>query len=463
MEEGINIMKSFLTSLRSASIVCLLTVSVLPSPVAWAASGGSNWPQWRGPASQGISEEKGLPSEWSDTKNVAWKTPISGRGHSSPIVWGNRIFLTTAIEGPVVPDHKVYKHMLGGQEFKHPDWAGADHSYTFKLICVDANTGKIVWERAAYDGPVFDHRHRRNTYASPTPVTDGKHVYAFFGSEGLYCYDFNGKIVWKQSLGGIPQLGMGPGSSPVLYENLLIVTADQDGGDTSYIVGLEKMTGKQVWKTARNNHASWATPVLVKTSKRTELIVSGSETAVSYDPATGKELWKCKGVESHAIPTPVVSGDIAVLSAGSQAKRAMAIRLGGSGDITDSANILWKYQKGTAYVPSPILYGEYVYLMTDSGILTCIDVKTGEVKYEGGRVPIPAKFMASPVAFDGKILLTSEDGDTFVLKAGPTFEVLHTNSLAEPIFASPAISQGKIFIRGEQNLYCITSRAGNKS
>jgi outer membrane protein assembly factor BamB len=183
--------------------------------------------------------------------------------------------------------------------------------------------------------------------------------------------------------------------------------------------------------------------------------VSGSEWAVSYDPATGKELWKCKGVESHAIPTPVVMGDIVVLSAGSQAKRAMAVRLGGTGDITDSPNILWKYQKGTAYVPSPILYGEYVYLMTDAGLLTCIDVKTGEVKYEGGRVPVPAKFMASPVAFDGKILLTSEDGDTFVLKAGPTYEVLRTNSLKEPIFASPAISQGRIFIRGEKHLYCI--------
>jgi outer membrane protein assembly factor BamB len=291
-------------------------------------------------------------------------------------------------------------------------------------------------------------------------VTDGRYVYAFFGSEGLYCYDFSGKLAWKKSLGGIPQLGMGPGSSPVLYENLLVVTADQDGGDTSYIVGLDKKTGKEVWRAARNNHASWATPVLAKTAMRTELVVSGSEWVVSYDPATGKELWKCKGVESHAIPTPVVLGDIAVLSAGSQAKRAMAIRLGGSGDITDSPNILWKYQKGTAYVPSPILYGQYVYLMTDAGILTCIDAKTGEVKYEGGRPPVPAKFMASPVAFDGLILLTSEDGDTFVLKAGPTFEVVRTNSLAEPIFSSPAIANGRIYIRGAKNLYCIASGAG---
>jgi len=198
---------------------------------------------------------------------------------------------------------------------------------------------------------------------------------------------------------------------------------------------------------------------LVTTGKRTELVVNGAETIVSYDPATGKEFWKCKGVESHAIPSPVVSGDIVVFSAGSQSKHAVAIKLGGSGDITDTSAVMWKYDKGTAYVPSPILYGDYVYLMTDAGVLTCLEVKTGAVQYES-RVPIPAKFMASPVAFDGKILLTSEDGDTFVLKAGPKFEVIGTNSLAEPVYASPAISRGRIFIRGEKTLYCI---AGAKS
>lgn len=448
--------------LRCALAVCLLAGGIFFSPFVRASGKGPNWPQWRGPASQGVSEEKNLPTEWSGTKNIQWKTPIAGRGHSSPIVWGNRIFLTTSIEGAVVADAKPYKHIIGKEEFKHPDWTGSDHSYTFKVICVDTAKGKILWERTAYDGPVFDHRHRRNTYASPTPVTDGKYVYAFFGSEGIYCYDFAGKLVWKQSLGGIPQLGMGAGSSPVLYEGLVIVTADQEMGDTSYITALDQKTGKAVWKTPRNNHASWATPVLVKTAKRTELIVSGSETIVAYDPATGKEFWTCKGVESHAIPTPVVSGDIAVFSAGSQAKRAMAIRLGGSGDITETPNVLWKYAKGTAYVPSPILYGDYVYLMTDAGLLTCLEVKTGEVKYEGSRVPIPAKFMGSPVAFDGKILLTSEDGDTFVLKAGPKYEVLGTNSLGEPIYASPAISNGKIFIRGEKNLYCVSNGAKTK-
>jgi outer membrane protein assembly factor BamB len=253
---------------------------------------------------------------------------------------------------------------------------------------------------------------------------------------------------------------MGPGSSPVLYENLVIVTADQDMGEGSFMIALDKKTGKEVWKVTRKTRATWATPVLVRSKERTELVVSGAETVISYDPATGREIWKCAGVVSHAIPTPVVGHDMVFLTAGSQAKRAMAVRLGATGDLTNTPNIVWKYEKGTAYVPSPILYGDFLYLMTDKGLITCLDAKTGEVKYEGGRVPVPATFTASPVAFDGKIFLTSEDGDTFVLKAGPTHEVIRTNSLGEPIFASPAIVAGKIFIRGEKHLYCITNDAG---
>jgi outer membrane protein assembly factor BamB len=425
-----------------------------------APSQAGNWPQWRGPASQGISTDKNLPTEWSDTKNIQWKTAIPGRGHSSPIVWGKHIFLTTSIEGAVIPGAKPYKHILGNQEFKHPDWAGSNYSYTLKLLCIDSTNGKLLWERTAYEGGVFDHRHKKNTYASPTAVTDGKYVIAFFGSEGLYCYDFKGNQVWKLSLGGIPQLGMGPGASPVIYENLVIVTCDQDAGEGSFMIAVDKKSGKEAWRVTRKTRATWATPVLVKTPQRTELVVSGAETVISYDPATGKEIWRCEGVVSHAIPTPVTDGEVMYLSAGSQAKKALAVKLGGTGDLTNTPSVLWKYAKGTAYVPSPILYGNYLYLMTDSGLLTCLEARTGEVKYEGGRVPVPAKFTASPVAFDGKILLTSEDGDTFVLKAGPVHEVLRTNSIGEPIYASPAIADGRIFIRGEKHLYCVKNGAG---
>jgi outer membrane protein assembly factor BamB len=421
------------------------------------ASAG-NWPQWRGPDGSGISNEKNLPSEWSPTKNIKWKTPIDGRSHSSPIVWGNRVFLTTAVEGEVVPGAKAVKHTSeGDKEFLHPDSIGADRKHTFKVICLDRDSGKVLWQANAWEGTPYDNRHRKSSYAASTPATDGKLVYAFFGTEGLYAYDFKGKLAWKAQLGNIATVGMGTGTSPILFDNLIIVQCDEDNGTASFIVALDKKTGKEVWKTPRKIQVSWSTPVLARTSTRAELIASGTESVIAYDPATGKELWRHKGVESNAIPSPVANNDMVFLVAGFPAKIAMAIRLGQSGDLTGTPNVPWKYQKGTAYVPSPILYGDYLYLTTDRGILTCIDARTGEVKYEGGRIPVPATFTASPVAFEGKILMTSEDGDTFIVKSGPKHEVIGTNSVGEAVYASPAIADGRIFIRGEKNLYCIGS------
>lgn len=431
------------------SIVAILNLT--------AAVSASNWPQWRGPAGSGVSDEKNLPTEWSATKNIKWKTPIPGRSHSSPIVWGNRVFITTAIEGAVVPGAKAAKHMMGDKEFLHPDSVGADRKQSFKVLCLDRATGKILWEQIAFEGTPYDNRHRKSSYAASTPATDGKLVYAFFGSEGLYAYDLKGKLAWKVDLGKLGTVGMGTGTSPILYNNLVILQCDEENGQGSFIVAVDKNTGKEAWKTPRKVQVSWSTPLLVQGEKRVELITSGTEAVVAYDPATGKELWRHKGVESNAIPSPVANKDMVFMSAGFPSKIVMAIRLGQSGDLTDSANVSWKYAKGTAYVPSPILYGDYLYLTTDRGILTCLDARSGELKYEGGRVPIPATFTASPVAFEGKILLTSEDGDTFIVKAGPKHEILGTNSLGEPVYASPAIADGRIFIRGEKNLYCIGS------
>lgn len=414
-----------------------------------------NWPQWRGPDGSGISTEKNLPSEWSPTKNIKWKTPIDGRAHSSPIVWGNRVFLTTAIEGAEVPGAKAVQHKIDGKDFVHPDSLGANRKQTFKVICLDRDSGKILWQETAWEGTPFDDRHRKSSYAASTPATDGKMVYAFFGAEGLYAYDFKGKLAWKAQLGNMGNLGMGTGTSPILFNNVVIVQADEENGEASFIVALDKKTGKEVWKTPRKVQISWSTPLLVRTASRAELIASGTESIVSYDPATGKELWRHKGVESNAIPSPVANNEIVYLVAGYPAKVALAIRLGQTGDLTGTPNVPWKYEKGTAYVPSPILYGDYLYLTTDRGILTCIDAKTGAVKYEGGRIPVPATFTASPVAFDGKILMTSEDGDTFFVKAGPKHEVIGTNSIGEAVYASPAIADGSIYIRGEKNLYRI--------
>jgi outer membrane protein assembly factor BamB len=439
----------------AAAAACAATASAGPS---------YNWPQWRGPASQGISAETGLPSEWSGTDNVAWKTPIPGRGHSSPIVWGNRVFLTTAVEGDVVkPGAKGTKHVIDGQEFVHPDGVGADRKQTLKVLALDADSGRILWERTAWEGAPFDTRHKKGSFASPTPVTDGKRVYVWFGSEGLFTYDFGGTLLWKSDLGGIATMGVGVGTSPVLYKDLLILQCDEDNGEKSFIAALDTKTGKEAWRVARKVQISWATPIVVRAKagarERDELVTAGTEAVIAYDPATGKELWRSKGLESNAVPSPVAGKDVVVLSSGYPAKVAMAIKPGGSGDVTGSPQVLWTYGKGTAYVPSPILYGGYVYLVTDKGLLTCLDARTGEVKYEGMRPPTTATFMASPVAFEGKILLFSEDGDTHVVKAGPQHEVLRTNPLGEPIQASPAISQGSLFIRGAQHLYRIRRKA----
>jgi outer membrane protein assembly factor BamB len=417
-------------------------------------SNAADWPQWRGPMGTGVSSEKNVPAEWSSSKNIKWKTPIPGRSHSSPIVFGHRIFLTTAIEGDVVPGAKAVKHIVeGDKEFLHPDSVGADRRHTFKVICLDRETGKILWEQIAFVGTPYDNRHRKSSYAASTPATDGKLVYAFFGSEGLYAYDVKGKLAWKADLGKLGTVGMGTGTSPILFDKLVLMQSDEENGESSFIVALDKKSGKEVWRTPRKVQVSWATPVLVKTAKRAELIASGTEAVIAYDPATGKELWRHTGVASNAIPSPVANSEMVFVSAGFPAKVAMAINLGGSGDLAEK--VAWKYEKGTAYVPSPILYGDYLYLTTDRGILTCLDAKTGQVKYEGGRVPIPATFTASPVAVDGKILLTSEDGDTFVIKAGPVHQIVGTNSVGEPVYASPAIADGRIYIRGEKNLYAI--------
>ncbi len=442
--------------IRSGQAVAgLLTFLALALPARGGPPATASWPQWRGPESQGVSSENNLPTEWSAAKNIVWKTPIPGRGHSSPIVWGNKLFVTTAIHGPVIPGAKTLQHFTAdGDVFLHPDVVGGEYEHAFKVLCLDTDTGEILWERTAYKGRVYDGRHRKNTYASPTPLTDGEHVYAYFGAEGVYCYDFDGNLVWKGSLGPIATMGMGVGSSPLLWEGLMIVQCDQDNGVDSFLAAISKKTGEEVWRVKRPALESWSSPIVVATKKRTELVVNSRELVIAHDPASGEELWRSDGVGVNPVPTPVTGHNLVVVAAGVGQKHAMAIRLGGSGDITDTSQIAWNYYKGTAHITSPILYGDYLYLLTDNGIVTCLDAKTGEVQYRD-RVPGPAKFSASPVAFDGKILLTSEEGDSFVFKAGPTFELLSTNSIGEQVHASPAISGGRIFIRGERNLYAI--------
>ncbi|MGH9331631.1 MAG: PQQ-binding-like beta-propeller repeat protein [Vicinamibacterales bacterium] len=418
-----------------------------------------NWPQFRGPDGRGVSTETAVPLQWSsDTdKNIAWKAPIPGRGLSEPIVWGDRIFLTTAVEGAAVPGAAAIKHMDDGKEFLHPDSVGADKQHTLKVLALDVKSGKVLWEQTAWEGTPWDNRHRRSSFAAPTPVTDGTLVYTWFGPSGLYAYDFSGKLGWKKTLDGPATLGLGTGTSPILHGQMLILLCDEDSGEKSFIVALDKRDGREVWRTPRKVQVSWATPVIVRANGRDELITSGAELIVAYDPATGKELWRTTGVRSNAIPSPVVGHGMVFLSSGFPVKKVIAVKLGASGDLTGSPNIVWTYHKGTAYVSSPILVGDYLYIMNDQGVITCLEAKTGKVQYEGGRPPEPARFMASMVAVGDKILQTSEDGDVFVVRTGPTHEVLATNPIGEPVQVSPVIANGRIYIRGDKHLFAIGS------
>lgn len=416
---------------------------------------GGNWPQWRGPNSSGVSEEPNLPVEWSGTRNIAWKTAIPGFGHSSPVIWGDRIFLTTAIEGEIIAGAEPPKHTFGGKEFKHPSAMGANRAHRLVVLCLDRKSGRVLWERTAHDGRVFDDRHKKASYANPTPVTDGKTLFAYFGTEGLFAFDFEGKLLWRMSPGKLMSVGLGVASSPVLHEDRLFLQCDFDSGPGSFMLAVDKATGKEVWRVERKNQASWSTPILLDAKGRKELIASGTESVIAYDPKTGKELWRSKGVVGNAVPSPVSGHGMVFVAAGYPEKRAYGIRLGGRGDISEKPELVWSYDKGVGYVPSPILYGAYLYVMSDRGLVTCLDAKTGERRYEGQRVPKPATFTASPVAYGGRLFLTSEEGETFVLKAGPVHEVLATNSLGEAVYASPAMAGGSLYIRGVQHLFCV--------
>lgn len=409
---------------------------------------GDPWPQWRGPAGNGCSSETNLALAWSPTNHILWRCPLPGRGHSSPAVWGDRLFLTAETDGDVIPGAKAPIHRFGGEEFRHPESMGADRRHTLEVLCVRVSDGTIAWKRTVHDGRVYDDRHRKGAYAAATPATDGRRVVTYFGPEGLFCHDSEGGLLWKVGFEGFTTLGLGPGSSPILFENRVIVQADQKAGEGSFVAAWDLATGKAAWRTERQVSASWSSPLLVRTGDRSLVLTAGSEHLVAYDAATGREQWRADGLANNAIPSPVAAGSVTLFSTGYPKKRALGLD-------TASGQLLWEYTWGMVYVPSPVPWQGYFYLMTDSGLLTCLDAATGKPAYESERMPAPAKFTASALAVAGRILLTAEDGRTFVIRAGPDFAVEATNTIGEPVYASPAIADGRIYLRGEQHLFAI--------
>jgi outer membrane protein assembly factor BamB len=420
-------------------------------------SANNNWPQFRGAQSLGVAEDPALPDTWSKTENVAWKTDIPGVGWSSPIVWGNRIFLTTVISAS---DQEPPKKGLyfGGERGVSP----GEHRYV--VYCVDWKTGRVLWEREVYKGVPTSTRHLKNSYASETPVTDGERVYAYFGNVGLFVFDLSGKPVWQQKFEPRKtRFGWGTAASPVVYKDRLFLVNDND--EKSSLAAYDKKTGKELWRVEREVGTNWATPYIWESGARAELVVPATKAVRSYN-LDGKPLWEFKGMSSIAIPTPFSKFGLLYIASGyvgDQHRPVYAIKPGASGDIslqkgeTSNQYIAWYQPQAGPYNPSPIVYGDIYYTLLDRGFFTAHDAKTGKEIYGKQRIdPAAGAYTSSPWAYNGKIFCLSEDGDTFVIQAGAEYKLAGKNSLDEMCMATPAIARGSLILRTASKLYRIS-------
>lgn len=412
-----------------------------------------DWPQWRGLNNNGMARGD-APHEWSDTKNIAWRVAIPGRGNSSPVIWGDKIFLTTAVPtdgatASAMPQPRSQGRGPGGG-------ANAGREHKFVVMCLDRRNGKVLWERVAKVAtPHEGYHHQYGSFASNTPVTDGKNVYAFFGSRGIYCYDLNGKLVWEKSFTPMRmKLGFGEGVATVLDGNSLYLKFDQEQG--SHLLALDKQTGKEIWRVARDEGSSWSPPLIVTHNGRKQMVVSASSKVRSYDPGTGKLIWECAGLGSNVIPAPVINAGVVYVMSGHREPNLLAIQLGREGDLTGTEAVLWTNNRGNAYTGSPVLHDGKLYFVSDSGMLSCLDARTGKAHYQQQRLPRSYNFKSSPVGANGKLYLATEEGDVVVVKMGEKYEVLAVNTLTDQMFiATPAIAGGSIYLRSQEALYCV--------
>jgi len=410
----------------SAVLLCVL--------LRLAAAAESDWPYWRGPNRDGMARGD-APLRWSDTEHIAWKASVPGRGFSSPVVWGDRIFLTTAV--PVAGTGGLVEHK-------------------FMVMSFDRKTGKLLWEKVARVAtPHQTHHQQYGSFASNSPVTDGKHLFAFFGSRGLYCYTLTGESVWQKDFGELRMfMNFGEGAWTAIEGDRLVVVLDHEG--ESFLVALNKNTGRELWRTPREGNTNWSGPYITSHNGHKQVVVSASRESVGYDLETGKRIWSAKGLGQNTIPQPVALDGMVFVMSGFRNPNLMAIRLGQEGDLTGTESIVWQNQRGNSYTASPVLHDGKLYVLTDSGMLSCFDAKTGKPYYHQERLPKPYSFKASPVGANGKLYLSSENEDVIVVKMGEKFEVLATNILAGQTFiASPAILDGEIYLRGQNTLFCV--------
>jgi outer membrane protein assembly factor BamB len=474
-------------------LIVVLSCSALSVALVIGSEPSVAWPQFRGPSGAGIFEGK-LPTTWSAKDNVAWSVDVKGRGWSSPVAWNTTVFVTSAISpgafkapstGIFGNDYvaELMKQGLSEDEVnkrvisRDIELTSETGEIRYMVYAFDANSGKLKWEREAHKGAPFGGRHRKNTYASETPATDGERLYVYFGNVGLFAYSLDGKLLWTTRFDPQPMyLDFGTAASPVVHDGRVFVVHDNEG--KSFVAAVDAKTGKHLWQMERDIKApqvsGWSSPFIWaaestesadrKRNQRTELIVIGRQHAVSYDPVTGKELWRIRGLTGQSTPTPVASDGLLFLATGSQGESnrpVFAVRPGATGDISlakgeeSNAFVAWVHPRASAYTSSPLVYRGRMYVVNDNGILTVFDAQTGKEIYKARAGGSGNTFSASPWAADGKIYLLSEDGHTFVIEAGDKYVELSKNSMDEMSFASPALAANTIFLRTQTKLYRI--------
>lgn len=493
-------------SLSGAFLALSLSGTSLLATLSWCASAAepatpdSHWGQWRGPRATGVAPLANPPVTWSETENVRWKTPLPGSGTSTPIVWGNQVFVQTAIatgqkvEPAPAPAADVAKPAAswslarpvfgqaqpgaGGPPSEGPRRRGPGGGgpggggagggrgggpaptevHQFALVAVDRGTGKVQWQKVLREEVPHEGHHRDHGYASHSPITDGERVYAWLGSRGLHCLNLQGEVQWSKDLGKMRTVaGFGEGSSPALHGDYLVVNWDHEGED--FVAAFDKRTGQERWRQPRDEKTTWTTPLIVTVDGRPQVIVSASQRIRSYDLASGKQVWECGGMTANVIPTPVSDFGMLYALSGFRGNALLAIKLGGTGDLTDSASVVWRQGKATPYVPSPLLYGENLYFFSgNNAVLSCFNARTGNAQFAEERLAGPSGFYASPVGAADRVYLVGRNGTSLVLKNSGKLETLATNVLADAFDASPAVVGRELFLRGHTSLYCLAEK-----
>ena len=442
-------MRLFSAALGVAAVVASITATPA-RPTAQSADARRNWPQWRGPDATGVSTTATPPLEWSGNRNIKWKVEIPGRGHATPVVWNDRLFVLTAVPAAVTG------------EAQHAPRGGlrARGVHRFIVLAIDRRTGRTLWERVAAEQEPHEAGHTDNSsWASSSPITDGESVFAYFESFGLYEYDMNGTLKWKKDLGDKRMRNQfGEGSTPVLHGNTLVVVWDHLNGEGSFVTALDKRDGRELWRVARDEIDTWATPLILEVNGRPQVIVPAMRRNRGYDLQTGAIVWESDGLTMNPIPSPVHADGLVFLMSGFQGNDLKAIRVSDArGNIDGTPHIVWSLERDTPYVPSPVVVdGTLYFLKTNSGILSAFDAKTGRPHYQNQRLEGVPNVFASPVAAAGRLYVAGREGTTIVLRTGPKYEVLARNTLDDGFDASPVLVDREIFLRGQKFLYCIS-------